>query len=63
MLRELKNPMDLILRAYLTALILQVITGGERHKSLSYGLNLLMLHLLDLNVLNLGWEKEVLEEV
>ena len=38
-------------------------SGGDHHKNLRCGLNLLTLHLLDLNALNSGWEKGVLEGV
>ena len=58
-----KNTMDLILKAYPMVQILQVRTGGDHHKNLRCGLNLLTLHLLDLNALNSGWEKGVLEGV
>jgi hypothetical protein len=63
MLWEYKNPMDLILKAYLMGQILQVRTGGVPHKNLNLGPRLLMHLLLDLNALNSGWEKEVLEGV
>jgi hypothetical protein len=63
MLWECKNPMGLILKEYLMVQILQAIIGGVRLKNLNLGPRILMHLLLDLNALNSGWEKAVLEEV